>query len=309
VRRKEYPVTELAILVTGGCGFIGSTLAARLVQRGHDVTVLDDLSTGHLQNIEGLDVHLVKPPYRDLARVVPQLDAIYHLGIPSSTMMYRRDPHLVGKAVNDAIDVFEAARTHGCKVVYASTSSLYNGNPVPYHEAMPILVTDYYTECRRAIERLARLYDTLYGVAAVGLRFFSVYGPKERHKGRYANVVSQFLWAMQRGEAPVIYGDGSQTRDFIYVDDIVDALMRALERDGGSDVFNVGTGTAHSYNQVVDRLNQVLGTAIEPRYQPNPIANYVQHTLADTRKAEHDLGFRASTAFDAGVRAILDPSA
>lgn len=302
-------MTEVVILVTGGCGFIGSTLVARLVQRGDDVTVLDDLSTGHLQNVEGLEVRLVKPPYRDLARAAAPLDAIFHLGIPSSTMMYRRDPHLVGQAVNEAIDVFEAARAHGCPVVYASTSSLYNGNPVPYHEAMPILVTDYYTECRLAIERLARLYDTLYGVAAVGLRFFSVYGPKERHKEGYANVVSQFLWAMQRGEAPMIYGDGRQTRDFVYVDDVVDALLRAWEWSGGSDVFNVGTGTAHSYNEVVERLNRVLGSTIEPRYQPNPIANYVQHTLADTRKAEHHLGFRAKTAFEAGVRALLDPVA
>jgi UDP-glucose 4-epimerase len=296
----------LEILVTGGCGFIGSTLVERLVRCGHDVTVLDDLSTGHLQNVEGLDVRLVKPPFRDLARIASQLDAIYHLGIPSSTMMYRRNPHLVGQAVNEAIDVFEAARTHTCTVVFASTSSLYNGNPVPYHEAMPILVTDYYTECRRAIERLARLYDTLYGVASVGLRFFSVYGPKERHKGRYANVVSQFLWSMQRGESPVIYDDGSQTRDFVYVDDVVDALLRALERDGDSEIFNVGTGTAHSYNQVVDCLNRVLGTVVEPRYQSNPIANYVHHTLADTQKAEQHLGFRAETALDVGVRAILD---
>ena len=204
--------------------------------------------------------------------------------------------------MKEAIDVFEVARTLACKVVYTSTSSLYN------HEVMPILVTDYYMECRRAIERLARLYDTLYKVTTVGLRFFSVYGPKERHKGRYANVVSQFLWAIQRGEALVIYGDGSQTRDFVYVDDVVDALLRALKWDGSNDDFNVGTGTAHSYNQVVDRLNRALGTAIEPRYQPNPIANYVHHALADTWIAEHRLGFSAATPYDAGVRTILDPS-
>ncbi|HDO42122.1 MAG TPA: NAD-dependent epimerase/dehydratase family protein, partial [Candidatus Bathyarchaeota archaeon] len=117
------------VIVTGGCGFIGSNLVERLLEEGHRVTVFDNLSTGNLKNIEGLDVKFFNEPYEKIPFLVRDIDVIFHLGIPSSSPMYKREPHLVGKAINEAITILEYARKNKCKIVYASTSSLYNGNP------------------------------------------------------------------------------------------------------------------------------------------------------------------------------------
>ncbi|MFB0502354.1 MAG: NAD-dependent epimerase/dehydratase family protein [Candidatus Bathyarchaeia archaeon] len=295
----------MEIVVTGGCGFIGSNLVERLVKDGHSVTVFDNLSTGNMNNLEGLNVQLLDKPYSHLRSSGSRFDAVFHLGIPSSSPMYKQNPKLVGEAINDMIEVLEYAMEADCKVVYASSSSIYNGNEPPHNEDMPTYVTDYYTECRYAIERLAKLYNILHEVKSAGMRFFSVYGPKEKYKGTYANMVSQFLWIMAKEEKPVIFGDGSQTRDFIHVADVVEALILAMEKDFECEIFNVGTGIAHSFNDVVDLLNKVLAKDVEPIYEPNPIRNYVQHTLADTSKAESVLGFKAKIPLEAGIKLIL----
>jgi UDP-glucose 4-epimerase len=295
----------LDVLVTGGCGFIGSNLVERLVKEGHSVTVFDNLSTGNLKNLEGVDVRFFDEPYGRLTDIVPKIDAIFHIGIPSSSPMYKKNPGLVGEAINDAIDIFEYAKEKECEVIYASSSSIYNGNEVPYREEMPVCVTDYYTECRYAIERLSKLYNILHDVRSVGLRFFSVYGPKERHKGKFANIVSQFLWSLQKDESPVIFGDGTQTRDFTHVSDVVDALILAMEKDFGCEIFNVGTGAAYSFNQIVEILNTLLRKSVKPIYKPNPIKNYVHYTLADTTKAEKLLGFKAKIKLEEGLRALI----
>lgn len=294
----------MKIIVTGGCGFIGSNLVERLVKDGYSVVVFDNLHTGNLENIKGLDVEFFNEPYGKITDLVPEADVVFHLGIPSSSPMYKENPRLVGGAINDAIEIFEYAKKTGCKVVYASSSSIYNGNKIPYREDMPIYVTDFYTECRYAIERLAKLYNILYGVKSVGLRFFSIYGPKERYKGKYANIVSQFLWAMQRDEPPIIFGDGTQTRDFTHVYDVVDALILAWKKDFECEIFNVGTGVAYSFNEVVELINKILGKNIKPIYKPNPIKNYVYHTLADTTKAEKMLGFKAKISLEEGLASL-----
>ena len=291
-------------IVTGGCGFIGSNLAEHLLNVGHNVIIFDDLSTGSLKNIAGLNVEFYSE-YNKIHKL-SKVDGIFHLGMPSSSPMYRKNPWLVGKTVNEAIEIFEYARKHGCKIVYASSSSIYNGNPIPYREDMPIYVTDYYTECRYCIERLAKLYHDLYGVKSVGLRLFSVYGKKEEHKGVYANVISQFLWHMLRDEPPIIYGDGSQTRDFIHISDVVNAFILAMEKDFECEIFNVGTGIAHSFNDIIGIINKMLGKNIKPIYKPNPIKNYVYHTLADTRKSEKMLGFKAKISVREGINLLKD---
>lgn len=295
----------LRAVITGGCGFIGSNLVERLVRDGHEVIVFDNLSTGSLKNIEGLDVKFFSRPYHEMRSLAPNADVIFHLGMPSSSPMYKRDPMLMGKTINEAIAVFEYAKEEGCKVIYASTSSLYNGNTLPYREDMSIYVTDYYTECRYTIERIAELYSKLYGVKSVGLRLFSVYGPKEQFKGEYANIVSQFLWSIGRGEPPVIYGDGSQTRDFIYVTDVIEAFLLSAEGNFRCEIFNVGTGVARSFNDVILMINRLLKKDTRPIYKPNPIKNYVYHTLADTTKAEKILGFRAKTSLEDGIKRLI----
>ncbi len=293
-------------LVTGGAGFIGSNLVRELLKRGEPIVVLDNMHTGSMKNLEGLegDLTVIKARCNDLPGLDIRPERIYHLGIPSSSPMYKKYPFLVGEAINGFIAVMELARRYGSRVVYASTSSLYNGLEPPHREDMAIAATDYYTEARLAMERLADLYRNLFGISSVGMRFFSVYGPNEKSKGAYANVITQFLWCMMRCETPVVYGDGSQTRDFLYVKDAVRALQMAMESDYHG-VLNIGTGRAYSFNHVIEVLNRKLGLNLKPKYVDNPIANYVKHTRADTSKAKKILNFEAEYDLERGIAELI----
>jgi len=295
----------LKVIVTGGAGFIGSNLVRRLVKEGHDVYIFDNLATGDKTNIQSLiPMNRFFPSYDHLSQIDAP-DIIFHLGIPSSSPMYKQNPFLVSEAIGDWITILEYAAKGPCKIVYASSSSIYNGNQPPFHEGLPVYVTDYYTECRYSMERLAELYYRLHTVPAIGLRLFSVYGPNETYKQQYANCLTQFLWAMQRGEAPIIFGDGSQTRDLTHVSDVVTAFCIAATSNIQHDIFNVGTGKAYSFNEIVALLNQSLGTNITPTYIDNPIKNYVGRTQADTRKAEEHLGFKAAINLPEGINELL----
>ena len=295
------------ILVTGGAGFIGSNLVSALI-REHDVTVLDNFHTGSVDNLKGVKskINVINDSCSNIGNQLSNsdLDIIFHLGVPSSSPMYKENPLLVGSAINDAITIFEFARNSGAKVIFASSSSLYNGLPTPQREDMNIGVTDYYTETKLCIERIAELYHNLYRRDSVVLRFFSVYGHNERAKGIYANIVSQFLWELQNNRAPIIYGDGKQTRDFVFVRDVVQACTLVMKKDV-SGVFNVGTGVSHSFNDVVRILNTELGTDIEPKYIENPIQNYVPHTLADITKMEKVLGYHPKYSLKHGIRELI----
>lgn len=296
----------LSALVTGGAGFIGSNLVEDLLASGKKVTVLDNMDTGSMSNLKGLngDLEVIEGSCVDVSKFNLKPEAIYHLGIPSSSPMYKKNPFLVGEAVNGTIAVFELARNAKCRVVYASSSSLYSGLIPPHREDMTIKVTDYYTEARLAIERTAELYKRLFDVPSAGMRFFSVYGPKEEAKKQYANMVSQFLWEMMAGKSPAIYGDGTQTRDFTYVKDVVRALRLAMSSDYHG-ILNVGTGTAYSFNDVIDLINKGIGSEIKPKYVDNAIKNYVSHTLADTSKTKEILGFETCCTLNDGIRSLI----
>ncbi len=296
----------MSTLVTGGAGFIGSNLVEELLAAGEDVVVLDNMHTGSPRNLEGLkgNLKMIKASCNELPGMDLHPEKIYHLGIPSSSPMYKKNPYLVGEALNGFTAVFELAKKSGARVVYASSSSLYNGLLPPHREDMTIQVADYYTEARLAMERMAELYKMLFDVNSVGMRFFSVYGPKEEAKKQYANMVTQFLWEMRDGKTPVIFGDGSQTRDFTYVKDVVRALQLAMKSDYHG-ILNVGTGKAYSFNEVIEILNKNMGLAVKPQHVENPIKNYVQHTLSDTAKAEKVLGFKAKYSLEEGVKELL----
>jgi len=294
----------MRFIVTGGAGFIGSHLAKRLVRDGHEVIIIDDLSLGKMENIPK-NTTFIKSTAAELLGTIVHVDGVFHLGIPSSSPMYRNTPGLAGRAIEEFEHVLRFCMREECKLVYASTSSVYNGNPIPWREDMPIHPTDMYTEARYCMERLAKVYYILYGVESIGLRLFSVYGPGEEHKGKYANMASQILWAIKNGKKPVIYGDGSQGRDFVYVDDAVEAFVRSMESDVKCDIFNVGTGKMTTFREVVLIVNKVLGTFVEPVFVENPIKNYVYQTLADTEKAERILGFKAKTTLEKGIRQCL----
>jgi len=303
----------MKILVTGGAGFIGSNLVEKLVDNNHSVIVLDDYSSGSTDNLKDIEdkIEIINTSCSSIlgisnrVRTFQDVDIIFHFGIPSSSPMYKENPHLVGSAIREIVSIFEYAKKyHVQKVIFASSSSLYNGSRPPYREDMRVKVTDYYTEAIFYIERLAKLYYILHDVKSVGLRFFSVYGPHEDAKGIYANIVTQFLWEMQKGKSPVIYGDGKQRRDFTYVDDIVDACVLMLNVDFRHDIFNVGTGVSYDFNDVVSLLNFKLGTKIDPVYVKNPIKNYVENTLADISNIKL-LGYKPKYSFEEGIDKLI----
>ena len=299
----------MKILVTGGAGFIGSNLVHDLIEEGHEIIVIDNLSTGDLNNISDVmnKIKFIKASCAEVSKFkeLEGIDGIYHYGIPSTTQLYRDDRSLVGGAVNEFIEILELAKREDCKVVYASSSSVYNGNTPPFHEKMTVHIKDFYTEARYLMERVAKLYDDFYGVRSVGFRFFSVYGPREEAKKNFANLVSQFLWDMKKGISPLIYGDGTQTRDFTFVDDINHGFKLGMENDINGDVFNLGTGKCYSLNELVDILNEVLKMNIKPVYKENPIQNYVQETLADASKAREHFGFEPKVHLREGIGKII----
>ncbi|WP_075057500.1 NAD-dependent epimerase/dehydratase family protein [Thermogymnomonas acidicola] len=295
------------ILVTGGAGFIGTNLVLSLAGGENRVTVIDNLHTGSEENLK--EVRDRVEFIREMPRTPPLLkhgfDLIFHLGFYSASPMYRNNPMLVGEVVNGMIGILELARRVQCPVVFSSTSSIYNGIKPPHREDAQPLVTDFYTEARIAAERISQLYNQLYDLNVAAMRFFSVYGKYERAKNGYANLATQFLWDMKAGRQPVIYGNGKQRRDFVYAGDVVEALVRATKVKGFR-VYNVGYGKNYSLNELVAKLNSLLGTEIEPKYVPMPIKNYVMETLADTSRAESEIGFRARVGLDEGLRIIND---
>ena len=286
-------------LVTGGAGFIGSNLAQSLIDTRHQVFIVDDLSTGSIANIpEGVTYITAS-----VSASIPHLkaldfDGIFHLGAPSSTPMYRKNPTLVGQAILDFIRLMEYAKEKKTKVVYVSSSSVYNKCPVPWEEDMTLCPTDFYTEARICWERIARIYYGHCNVKSVGLRLFSVYGPHEESKKQYANVITQMLWAKLKGETFEIYGDGEQRRDATFVSDIVAALILAMKSDIKCDIFNVGTGVNYSTNEIAKRIG------VKVKYVPTPFLNYVDTTLANVSKAEKMLGFRAKVNLDEGLEKL-----
>ncbi|MHB8632601.1 MAG: NAD-dependent epimerase/dehydratase family protein [Thermoplasmatota archaeon] len=295
------------VLVTGGAGFIGSNLVHLLKKKGVAVTVVDDLLTGRADNL---------PPGTPLERIDCASDAfresfggqpwdtIVHLGGASSAPLFDENPMRMAQAVRAFQNSLEVARRCGARVAFASTSSFYARCPKPYREEMAITPATLYECSKLSMENLAQTYAASYGVPCAALRFFSVYGPRERGKGRFANVVSQFLWSMKGGRAPVLYGDGNQTRDFTHVEDLLRGLTLALEKTEGFTAYNIGTGVEHTFNQVVEKLNFALGTKLRPTYVPNPVRNYVQETLADNSRLRR-LGWLPSITLDQGIRRLV----
>ncbi|MDI6591332.1 MAG: GDP-mannose 4,6-dehydratase [Patescibacteria group bacterium] len=296
-------------LVIGGAGFIGSNLAEDLVKRGHKVIVVDNLSTGSLDNLSNVKnkIKFIEVPAMKVLELkeLKNLDGIFHLGIPSTTTLYRNNRELVGISLQEFVKVLELAKRENCKLIYASSSSIYNGNPLPFSEDMEIKVTDFYTEARYLMERLAKLYYDFYQVKSIGLRLFSVYGPKEKAKKNFANLGSQFLWDIKAGRRPLIYGNGSQTRDFVYVDDVIRGFIAGMNSEIDCDIFNLGSGKCYSLNELVEILNKILGKNIKPVYQKNPIKNYVKETLADTTKVKKVLGWSAKISLEEGIKKLL----
>lgn len=307
-------MTSKKILVTGGGGFIGRNMIRGLLAAGYTLTAVDSYRIGgreFLPDDVKTDVEWIDGDVRDYAlveRSVRGKDAVIHLAAPSSFLMYEEAP-VDGASLTTQgfLNVLEAMRSHSVhKLVYASTSAVYEGNPVPYEEGMLLHPPDLKALSKKWNEEAARQYSQRYGITAVGMRPFSVYGPDEFSKGGYANVISLFVWAALGGAIPVVWGDGSQTRDFIHVRDVGMAFQLAIEANLQTGEFNVGTGIETTFSEVIRTIGLQLGTSFDPKFIPVPIAIYAQRLLADTRKAESILGFRHSIDVEDGISEVIE---
>jgi UDP-glucose 4-epimerase len=297
------------VLVTGGAGFIGSNLANHLAN-DNDVIALDNGYLGTPENLSA-DVEYVEADVLD-DDLPTDVNVVYHLAALSSRQMLEENPR-EGARVNieGFVNVVEQAYDDGCDtIVYASTSSAYGSRTEPSPEDMNLEAATGYDASMLGRERYAEYYNDFYdNLTCAGMRFFSVYqgyGGNEAHKGEYANTISQFADKIASGEAPVLWGDGSQTRDFTHVDDIVRGLVRTGEEEL-TGVYNLGTGDSYSFNEMVDMINDVLGTDVEPEYEPIPLENYVHDTCADISKINEATGWEPQISLEEGIGRVCTP--
>jgi UDP-glucose 4-epimerase len=296
------------ILVTGGAGFIGSNFC-NINKNNYEIVALDNLFLGDKRNLEK-GVKFIKGDAcktKDLDKA-GKVDYVIHLAGTSSAPMFMGDGFVKGyvNSVQSFATVLDWARKNGAKkMLYASTSSLYGNNPLPLVETQVVIPINHYSVTKKVYEDCSRCYNKVYPeMDIIGFRFMSVYGPNEEAKGIYANLISQFCWDIARGLSPIIYGDGTQTRDFTNVRDVVQGLTRAIrtEKKLGAAVFNIGTGRATSINEIVEALNTAFGKKITATKIPNPVKeDYVMGQYADISKIQQTIGYQPTVKLEDGI--------
>ena len=307
-------------MITGGAGFVGSNLAQSLDDGNNNITIFDNFYYGKPNQIGNLNEKLRHSVYKidvrnDSLKIEYELeknkpDYIFHLAALSSAPQCTQAPKdALQVNVNGFQNMLEAAWHYKVKkVVYASTSSMYQGHQLPWNEEMCIRPRTMYEATFHDREALAFAYFHEFGVQSVGLRFFSIYGPNESHKKKYANNITQFLWDLQQDKRPKLYGDGRQMRDFVHVDDVVAALKQAAFYEHellNCNIINIGTGINVSFNEIVKSLNKKMGKDIQPEYFTNPIPNYVHNTKADISKAKHLLRWEPKICLSEGIDKLI----
>jgi nucleoside-diphosphate-sugar epimerase len=301
-------------LVTGGAGFIGSHLAETLIARGETARVADSFITGNRRNLAVLDgrAELVEGDLADpavAARAVSDMDYVLHQAAIPSVPRSVQDPLTSHRANVDAtLQVLLAARAVGVKrVVYAASSSAYGDTPtLPKREDMPTLPLSPYALQKLVGEQYMRLFTSLYGLETVSIRYFNVFGPRQDPSSPYSGVIALFATALLAGGAPTITGDGNQTRDFTYIANVVDGVLRAaMAPAAAGEVINVATGRQISINELAKTLAGVIGVDVTPVHTA-PRAGDVHDSLADISKARRLLGYEPLVDFEEGLRRTVD---
>src|SRR3954467_3458192 len=300
-------------LVTGGAGFIGSHLTEELVRRGHRVRVADSLVTGKRSNLDHLPgVEFLKGDLADLKfaqQSVDGCDFVLHQAAIPSVPRSVQDPITSNTANVDAtLNVLVAARDAGVKrLVFAASSSAYGDTPtLPKHEEMPTNPLSPYALQKVVGEQYLQMFTVLYGLETVSIRYFNVFGPRQDPSSPYSGVISVFATALLENRAPKIYGDGGQTRDFTYVANVVDGVLRACEApDASGQVINVATGGRISLNDLFRTMRDLVGGTVEPTYVETR-AGDVRDSQADISKAERILGYKPIVSFEDGLRQTVE---
>src|SRR5215217_181808 len=300
-------------LVTGGAGFIGSHLSEELVRRGERVRVVDSLITGKRHNLEHIPgVEFIEGDLADLAvatRAVRGVDYVLHQAAIPSVPRSVEDPITSNRANIDAtLNLLVAARDAGVRrLVYAGSSSAYGDTPtLPKTETMPTAPLSPYALQKLVGEQYCQMFTRLYGLETVTIRYLNVFGPRQDPSSPYSGVISLFISALCDGRQPTIYGDGEHTRDFTYVANVVDGVLRACTANGASgEVINVATGGRISLNHLFQNIRGLVGAEVEPIYEA-PRAGDVKDSQAEIGKAERLLGYRPLVSFEDGLKQTVE---
>lgn len=301
------------ILVTGGAGFIGSHIAAALVAQGDQVVVLDDLSTGHQRNLDAIGtVEFVRGSVTDpqaIARAVEGCDYVYHEAALASVPRSIDDPVSSNEVnITGTLNVLVAARDAKVKrLVYAASSSAYgDSDKLPKVETMPVNPKSPYAIAKLSGEQYVSVFASVYGMQTLSIRYFNVFGPRQDPDSPYAAVIPLFIDALLDGRPPTIHGDGEQSRDFTYVDNVVEANLRALTAPKLSgEVVNVALGDRTSLNQLYGWLRDAIGTDLEPIYGPERTGD-VKHSQADITRAQELLGYETKVSVADGLARTVE---
>lgn len=302
------------VVVTGGAGFIGSHIVDGLLAIGTEVVVIDDLSTGSKDNIKHVhdkikfvqgsitNVDLLKEFFKGAYAVIHQA-AIPSVPKSIEFPLDTQHANIVG-----TLSVFLAARDTGVdRVVYASSSSVYGDTPgLPRVETMPTSPLSPYAVQKNTGEMYGKVFNSIYGLKTIGLRYFNIFGPRQNPNSPYSAVIPKFIKLIKSGETPVIFGDGEHTRDFTYVENVVQANIGALRtRQGFGEAYNIAGGKQISLNDLVKKINAELGTSVSALYVP-PRDGDVKDSLADVSKAQRVLGFKQEVLFDEGLKRTIN---
>jgi UDP-glucose 4-epimerase len=302
-------------LVTGGAGFIGSHLVEALVRDGRPVRVLDDFSTGLRENLTHIQPspEIVRGDISDadcVANAMKGVSVVYHLGALASVARSVENPIATHQAcTTGTLNVLDAARRAGTRrVVYAASSSAYGGlsNPDGQSEDAPVKPLSPYAAAKLAGELYLQAFTATFGIETVALRFFNIFGPRQRADSPYSGVIALFIAAMSSGKRPEVHGDGLQSRDFTYVANAIQALRKAADAPAANgNVYNVGVSASITVLDLITALNELLGTRIEPTFGP-PRAGDVRFSRADISRAKQDLGYDPDVTFMTGLRRTLN---
>lgn len=300
-------------LVTGGAGFIGSHIVDRLLADGQQVRVLDNFSSGKRENLPSEDrVEIIEGDVSDfdtVRKAMEGVDAAFHEAAIASVPDTIRDP-LSSARVNyvGTVNVLEAARQAGAKrVVFADSAAVYGDLPgLPKQEDMPVKPLSPYAIDKLASEDACRVYHHLYGLETVCLRYFNVFGPRQDPSSPYSGVISIFSAALKRGRLPVIFGDGEQTRDFVYVSDVVEANIRAATAPAAAGrAINIATGSTITVNDMLETICRLQGAEFGPEYKPAREGD-IRHSYADISTARELLQWQPVVAFEDGLKKLFD---
>ncbi len=306
-------MSRIRFLVTGGAGFIGSNIVARLLNLGYDVRVVDNFSTGKRENLSPVinDIELIEGDIRSLniaEKAVKGIDIIIHQAALPSVPRSIADPITTNEVnVGGTINILEAAvKNKARKFVMASSSSIYGDNPdLPRIETMPPNPASPYAVSKMAAEKYCEVYSQLYGLETITLRYFNVFGPNQDPTSEYSAVIPRFIYSAIKNISPVIYGDGKQSRDFVFVDNVVEANIRAAFADGISGiVLNCAGHEQITINRVVELISDYLEKSIYPLYK-NPRPGDVKHSFASIQAARDIIGYQPEIDFKAGLEKTI----